>query len=213
MPDHPALVPRTTVGARRDQHVPALTVWIPQHPRVPPVLVVPARRPAHRLVPPRIGSHQRVSRVLHPEVQVVGGGEPDLLQLLPLVRQHHARVEHVPAPVVALHDRTRPCGGLIEAGRAIAHHRVRDPFPMDEVRGDGVPDTRASVPPDRVMEGAGGIQEEDVIGLLVLGEPEIPHPRIRQSKHQRFTAAAFVIANGGAHRIIVMASRSNPSIT
>ena len=45
----------------------------------------------------------------------------------------------------------------------------------------GFPDWQAFVL--GVVQGAGGVQEEHVVAVAVIGEPEVPHPRIGQVEH------------------------------
>ena len=39
------------------------------------------------------------------------------------------------------------------------------------------------VPGVRMVEGFGGVEEEQVVSLAVVGEPEVPHPGFGESEH------------------------------
>ena len=56
-----------------------------------------------------------------------------------------------------------------------------------------MPDRRATVAPVRIVQGARGVQEEQVVLVAVAGEPEVPHPRVGQLQHQPFTPAAAML--------------------
>jgi hypothetical protein len=112
-----------------------------------------------------------------PELQVGGGGRADRLADL-LVDQGGAGVEQPPAVVLAPHDAAGPGRQVVERRPVRGGERVTDLNPVAKVVGNGVADAGPAVPPSFILQRSGGEQEEQVVAVAVVGQPEVPDPRV-----------------------------------
>jgi len=152
-------------------------------------------------VPSGIGFDNRVAGVLGPADQVGRCCIADGLSETGS-RSAAAGVEQEPGAVGVLDDRSGPGGDVVERRWVAANERVVGATPVGQVGGDGVADGRAEMSGLRVIQRPGGVQEEQVVMLSVVGGPEVPHPgvgkpiQLRVLSHSRSGPTAGVSRPG-----------------
>jgi hypothetical protein len=176
-----AVVVGAVVGAGGDEHVPAVPAGVAEDPGVTPGLLVPVAA-TQPLVPAVVGGDQRGGRLLVPHLQVGRGGRPDGLEDLAVDRGDPG-VEQPPAVVAADHA-AGPGRHVVERRRLGGGDHVADLDPVAKVLGHGVADRGSVVAPPLVLQGPGGEQEEQVVAVAVVGQPEVPEPGAGEPEHR-----------------------------
>jgi hypothetical protein len=161
--------------------VPAVPLGVGEDPGVAPGLLVPDAA-AQPLVPAAVGGDQRRSRLLLPHVQVAGGGGADGLEEL-AVDHGDAGVEQPPAAVAAPDHAAGPGRHVVEGRRLRGDDHIADVDPVAEVVGGGMADGGLAVAPSLVLQRPGGEQEEQVVAVAVIRQPEVPHPGVGELEH------------------------------
>ena len=179
VPEDAPLTRRAAPRPGGHQHVPAIPAGVSEHPRVTPRLI-PSR--AEQLIPAWVAlGHGRGGMAL-PGVQVGGGGHADaLLDARPGVRA--AGIEHEPGAVRAAGHRAGPGGHVVKRRARRRGQHISGRGPVDQILRAGVTDGDVEMPQLRVAQTAWRLEKEHVIGTPVIGEPEIPYPRVGQSQH------------------------------
>jgi hypothetical protein len=179
MPDDPPLARAAVAGPGGHQHVPAVPAGVSQHPRIPPPLI-PAR--AELLIPAGVGLEHRRGRMSPPGVQVRGRGQADaLLDAVPDVRA--PGIKHEPRAVRAADHRAGPGRRIVKRRARRRGQYVGSLGPVDQVFRRGMADGDIAMPQFGISERARGLEKEHMKGAAVIGEPEIPDPRVSQSQH------------------------------
>lgn len=80
-------------------------------------------------------------------------------------------------------DRAGPRGRIVKRRARRRGQRDGRLGPVDQVFRRGVADGDIEMPQLGIAERARGLEKEHMIGAAVIGEPEIPDPRVSQSQH------------------------------